>query len=41
MCYQVLIYKVNDTINFKNYLKLSSKAMADNEKRGEDENTKN
>ena len=39
MCYQVLIWTVDD-INFKIFLTSTSEAMADREKRGEDENTK-
>ena len=31
---------MDDIINFKIYLQSSSKAMADTEKRGEDENSK-
>ena len=43
MCYWVLIYIINDVINFKIYLRSTSKAMADREiKRGrwEYKNTK-
>ena len=29
MCYKVLIWTVNDVINFKIYLRSTSKAMAD------------
>ena len=39
MCY-VLIWTVDDVINFKIFLESTSKAIADREKRGEDENTK-
>ena len=39
MCYQVLIYTVDDLIDFEIFLVSTSKAMADREKR-EDENTK-
>ena len=40
MCYQILIQTADDVINFKIFLGSTSKAMADKEKRGEDENTK-
>ena len=40
MCYLVLIYAFDDVTNVKIFLGLTSKAMADSEKRGEDENTK-
>ena len=40
MCYQVLIWTIDDLINFKIYLRSTSKAMADRGKRGEDGNTK-
>ena len=39
MCYRVLIETVDD-INFKIFLGSTSKAMADREKKREDENTK-
>ena len=35
MCYEVLIYAVNDVTNFKIYLQTSSKAMADRDKKKE------
>ena len=40
MYYQILIWTVDDVINFKIYPRLTSKAMADRGKRGEDGNTK-
>ena len=33
MCYQILIYAVDDVINFKIYLRTACKAMADREKK--------
>ena len=40
MCYQILLSTVDDAINVKIFLGSTSKAMADREKIGEDENTK-
>ena len=32
MCYEVLVYTIDDVINFKIYLQLSSKPMAERKK---------
>ena len=40
MCYEVLIYTIDDVINFKIYLQSSSKAISDRKIRGEEGNTK-
>ena len=40
MCNKVLIKTIDDAINFKIYLRLSSKAMADRKKSETDGNTK-
>ena len=37
MCYQVLVYTVDDVINLKIYLRSTSKAMADGEIEGKTE----
>ena len=35
MCYRVLIYTIDDVMNFKVYLRSSSKAMVDGQKKRE------